>query len=1031
MKKVYFLFSIYVLIILLSPFYALAQIKPVLNVPSPDVATLGTYGTIPVSLFTGTPNITIPLHELKVGNFTFPITASYHIGSVKANAQPGIIGLGWSLNTDGYITRTVRGVYDEKRCKKNEHGFYGHAKEIKNIDYNHFADATRNKLQSDIEEDSWYELSPDEFTFNFNGYSGSFYLNEDGGWTVVSEQDIKLEFDAQGSGFVSYKELSKRIPKFDRWRHHDENQRYFNKFTLITPDGCRYVFGGVNATEYSIPYYSRDNSDLVPTTWRLSHISTPEGRNITFTYDTSPILCNIQYSPSASVVYNFSANISYLDNMNTGLKGFNGFISYPVNISKIITEIDTVSFSYQRDFSYGDHFDKGVPLYWENKEARSDTYINIENPYLQFFDLINAHKYGSIGECQKEIANSFVCKYLHRMAIKNVYGGKGKSFYFDYSFKNRRLLTSIVTRSGVPAICYRQAKGEGILYRILTIPENLTDDDMPVWKFTYDSTNMPLSYTLPRTDSEGYYVGGLYTIADPISDAGYPSPNLKNTLACTLKTIQWPTGGFTDFKFELNNYSKQINGCHIGVSDKSGPAPGLRISSITNRNRDGKISSIKKYYYKYDIKSSKSSGVGKEAPKFYVYYFCENGAKLELTSYGGFFPSVTNHVSPIVGYSTVIEETLNKKGASIGYTKYNYTNYSNERTNEPAECCYNMNIDSYLIPFTSISSEVGKLQSMEHFDKDGNRVMKQEYEYDRICNGSIRTPYQQHVIICSDPYHYSDAYIGCIPRVYTFSYVPVKIKTTTWSTFDNSSYSTEKLICYNNHKMESSNSSLQSDGTWLTTKYYYPYDFSTYDWMTNRHVFSPIVKKTESNAECTKNTIYTYDKSLCDNLYIKNITIDKNGTKRSCYDVLLVDPWGNPKEIVENGKHTSLFWMNIPKLLVAKMENYSVLGNGEPKLNYQTRPGTLFATEVFSFTGDGYKSHPESLIHLYTYDNDLNLQTYTAPNFHTLFYEYDALNRLKTVFIKEHRHSMHDRKIVREYRYDLYNNDQNPSSKKK
>lgn len=109
MKKKSIVIKLYSLLLplCLLPFYALAQIKPILNIPSPDVATLGTYGTVPVSFFTGTPNITIPLYELKAGDFTFPITVSYHVGSVKANAQPGIIGLGWSLNTDGYITRSV------------------------------------------------------------------------------------------------------------------------------------------------------------------------------------------------------------------------------------------------------------------------------------------------------------------------------------------------------------------------------------------------------------------------------------------------------------------------------------------------------------------------------------------------------------------------------------------------------------------------------------------------------------------------------------------------------------------------------------------------------------------------------------------------------------------------------------------------------------------------------------------------------------------------------------------------------------
>lgn len=158
-----------------------AQEKPVYNVPSPDVASLGTYGTVPVSLFTGTPDISVPLYELSVGNYTFPITATYHTGTVKPHAQPGITGLGWSLRADGYISRTVHGVYDEKQCRQYIHGYYGHAKETKGMTYERFKQIVRDSTRTDGLSHAWFELVPDEFSFDFRGYSGRFYLNEDGG----------------------------------------------------------------------------------------------------------------------------------------------------------------------------------------------------------------------------------------------------------------------------------------------------------------------------------------------------------------------------------------------------------------------------------------------------------------------------------------------------------------------------------------------------------------------------------------------------------------------------------------------------------------------------------------------------------------------------------------------------------------------------------------------------------------------------------------------------------------------------------
>ncbi len=102
-----------------------AQVNPVWNIQSPEVANLGTYGQIPVSQFTGIPNISIPVYNIKVGKYSFPLSISYHLASVKPQNQGGCLGLGWNLMAGGYITRTVRGgIYDEQ-CEANgkAHGY--------------------------------------------------------------------------------------------------------------------------------------------------------------------------------------------------------------------------------------------------------------------------------------------------------------------------------------------------------------------------------------------------------------------------------------------------------------------------------------------------------------------------------------------------------------------------------------------------------------------------------------------------------------------------------------------------------------------------------------------------------------------------------------------------------------------------------------------------------------------------------------------------------------------------------------------
>ena len=65
--------------------------------PSPNAAALGKYGDIPVSLYTGTPNISVPLYNLKSKKMSVPVSLSYHASGIKVDDVASNVGLGWSL----------------------------------------------------------------------------------------------------------------------------------------------------------------------------------------------------------------------------------------------------------------------------------------------------------------------------------------------------------------------------------------------------------------------------------------------------------------------------------------------------------------------------------------------------------------------------------------------------------------------------------------------------------------------------------------------------------------------------------------------------------------------------------------------------------------------------------------------------------------------------------------------------------------------------------------------------------------------
>jgi len=69
------------------------QITPL----APEAASLGRYGDIAVGEYTGTPNISIPLHTVKSGQINYPLTLSFNASGIKVAQEATWVGLGWDV----------------------------------------------------------------------------------------------------------------------------------------------------------------------------------------------------------------------------------------------------------------------------------------------------------------------------------------------------------------------------------------------------------------------------------------------------------------------------------------------------------------------------------------------------------------------------------------------------------------------------------------------------------------------------------------------------------------------------------------------------------------------------------------------------------------------------------------------------------------------------------------------------------------------------------------------------------------------
>lgn len=151
--------------------------------PSPNAASLGVYGQIPVSLFSGLPQISIPLGAAALDDASIELAMSYHGGGIRPDHHPGWVGLGWDLNAGGVITRKVNGGVDEILTPgfspETVFGYYYNYGEGNRTDW---ASATNLQRYLQINQINPIYPSPDEFMFNFGKYTGSFFLDHTGKW---------------------------------------------------------------------------------------------------------------------------------------------------------------------------------------------------------------------------------------------------------------------------------------------------------------------------------------------------------------------------------------------------------------------------------------------------------------------------------------------------------------------------------------------------------------------------------------------------------------------------------------------------------------------------------------------------------------------------------------------------------------------------------------------------------------------------------------------------------------------------------
>jgi hypothetical protein len=143
--------------------------------PSPNASSLGKFGEYPVDKSTGVPSIILPIYEINYGGIKVPISLSYHASGTKINEEESWVGMGWSLNAGGAITRVMKGRPDELRYGFLDHD--GYVPEEEDFNSRYHLDGCSLKDSLELMSSNQWDFEPDIFYYNFANLSGSFWIN--------------------------------------------------------------------------------------------------------------------------------------------------------------------------------------------------------------------------------------------------------------------------------------------------------------------------------------------------------------------------------------------------------------------------------------------------------------------------------------------------------------------------------------------------------------------------------------------------------------------------------------------------------------------------------------------------------------------------------------------------------------------------------------------------------------------------------------------------------------------------------------
>ena len=693
------------------------------EIPTPQAASIGKYGDVPMSYYTGQADITIPLYSFTLRDVTLPIYLSYDSSGLQPNSLPGWTGHNWTLMAGGAITRVVQGNYDEfvypaafyftPETFTNYFHSYGAINRLYNND----------KALRDTVVYNRVDLAPDIFYFNFMGFSGRFFLGNDGEWKVASDQNIEVVFDYKDESNFIYP----FIKEFPYILASDYQPKTIKGFLLRDDRGNKYYFGGnTDAIEYRTDFFRMAKSEAkaswLANSWYLTKVTDRHDNVLyTFEYERGYFMAQIMNSVIGEEVNNWDSGFGGYGNYYKTL--YTAFpyqieLNAPILLSKL-----TLADGRELKFTYTS------PIPTKNLYA-SGTYSSIVQKIRSMYDNKSATDRFFYLQTDVDSIKRYQLHLEPDNRNQDPLSATGYSLlYRIYSTNNSLLNYQLDYHMGVYPMLSSVSKMSVAMFYDFShaLKEKYT--------LKYDGlSQLPFGHLTTAVDHWGYYNGNPYNLdasSDLSSFASTRDANPEYARRGLLKEIVYPTGGCSVFEYEANYYAKCMSLDRQTIENSTGIAGGMRIKSITEYEDTTHATILKQRVFDYRVPgTNQSSGQLFAKP---VYYWTNwrpvdvNGGHSINENYfrSSSIVPLSNSFGPHIGYSYV-RETF----SDGTYHIYHYSNI--------ADCLDDRFVKDYndgtLSPYDRFSERGytrGRLLGKSIYDALGNKKQEESYDY---CN---------------------------------------------------------------------------------------------------------------------------------------------------------------------------------------------------------------------------------------------------------------------------------------------------------